>query len=170
MIPTIRALVVSGLLVAAPVAGADENYVVVDQGQLAPYWTSIGNLRGPHFPKSAIRNRVEACIAVGYSIEPDGKPAHVSVLRSKGNRAADDDDMKKIAAAALDSVSRWRYEAAQGNPERKAVYTYATVSMALSNTTTTPAVARNHALSVEHSCDIADFVAAVARGEFSSGK
>ena len=162
-----RVLLLSGLIAASFSAVADEKYIVLDQGQIDTYWTRIGKTNGPHYPKSAVRNLVEACMAIGFSIESSGKPGIVSVLRMQTNKSSDDDDVKKIKAAAIEAVTDWRYAATSGNPEKKPVYTYTTMSMALSNPAAANASdAGARAQSMAQSCRIADFATAVSRGDF----
>ena len=161
-----RVMLLGGLMAASFSAVADEKYIVLDQGKTDPYWTRIGKSSLPLYPKSAVRNMVEACMAIGFSIESSGKPGIVSVLRMQTNKSSDDDDVKKIKAAAMEAITDWRYVAAPGNPERKAVFTYTTMSMTISGPDASASAANARSQSMEQSCRIADFAVAVSRGDF----
>jgi hypothetical protein len=154
------------LLTAAAVGreGTPE-YVVIDGPQITHYWKSTGNAERLQLPKSFIRTHADGCVAVGYSIEADGNPANLVVLRAAYSAQAD-----KIVAADLEQLvvkyfAGRRYAAASSNPQHKPVYTYGYYSFSAVDTPSTNATVDKHSDFVRAHCVIADFPAAVARGD-----
>jgi hypothetical protein len=158
----------AGLLTLSLCTHAQESTVIVDQTQVASYWIRNGKVIVPHYPRSAALHRVETCLAVGFAIEATGKTDHIAVLKTQTNAASDNDDLKEIKAASTDAIAHWTYLPAPANASKAPVYTYTTLSMALSG----PELSANHAKSraqgLQHDCDIPDFAAAVTRGDFKA--
>jgi hypothetical protein len=118
-----------------------------------------------HLPKSIFRHRVEGCVAVGFSVEADGKPGNVAVLRNGFNDNADKGDIDAVRKRALQTVGDWRFEAGADNADRRPAYTYIVLSF---NAYEVPALKKDiekRSAVVQSTCEIADFPGAIARGE-----
>jgi hypothetical protein len=156
------------LTFAADSARASADYVVVEQGKANPSWVKAGKLRGMRVPKSAMRNSVEICVAVGFTIESTGVPANVVILKTQSNKPPDNDNVHGIQEEAKRAVNDWRFDPAPENPDRKPIYTYGTMSMSSIPSGRQTKAAEEHSHSVERACDIPDFVDAVRRGDFKN--
>ncbi|HEX6832999.1 MAG TPA: TonB family protein [Rudaea sp.] len=147
-------------------AAAEPEYAVVDGDALRSYWVAAGKHSGPSYPRSLFVKGIESCVALGFSIDADGKTENITVLRTVTNKPNEKDAIAKFHAAAVQAAAQWRYEPAAENAARKPVYTYVTLSESFSPTNVTKEAAMKHAHEVDDACRIADFAAAVARGDF----
>ena len=159
------ALLVLSMPMIAIAAHLEEDYLVVDNGGLGEYWNFTRKMPYPSFPNSALRKHIEACVAVGFAVESDGRPSNVGVLRVETSRPSDADETEGMKSAIIDAISGWRFEPAEANAARRPLYTYTVISMAYSAPGTLAGVAKQHAEKVTRSCEIPDFVATALRGD-----
>jgi len=143
----------------------DGTYVALDGPQVKQYWTAVGKGERVQLPKSFMRSGVDGCIAVGYSIEADGKPANLVVLRAAFSEYADKQIASDLEQRVVKYFGSMRYEAAPENARRLPVYTYAYYSFGAFLSPATKASVDEHSDFVRSHCVIADFPAAVARGD-----
>ena len=153
------------LLFAQLVPAQDGAYVAIDGPQVKQYWKSVGKSERVQLPKSFMRSGVDGCIAVGYSIEADGKPANLVVLRAGFSEFADKQIASDLERRVINYFAGMRYEAAPENARRQAVYTYGYYSFAAFQPPATKGSVDEHSDFVRSHCLIADFPAAVARGD-----
>lgn len=154
------------LAASVPVVGAETEFAVVDLDTLPSLWTLVGRPKGPTYPREIFKKGMETCLAIGFVIDSNGQATNISILRTITNKPGETDALAQIKSVALQAVTQWRYEPASGNASRKPVYTYTTLSESFSLTSVTGTVADKHAHEIENACRIADFPAAVARGDF----
>lgn len=153
------------LLGVSPAPAQDSAYIVVGKGKVAPLWTRVGEFGKLRLPKSARHDRVEGCVAVGFSIEPDGKPANLTVIRSAFTERAERKDIADVEQAVVSQFAGLRYVATAENAGHKPVYTYSSYSFSMFQQPATKDEVDARASTVSSPCDIADFPAAVARGD-----
>jgi hypothetical protein len=149
----------------ATAAHPEEEYLVVGPGEVGDYWNFTNMMPYPDFPKSAMRKHMNTCIAVGFSIESDGTPSNVTVLRVETSKPRDMDETERIKSAMTEAIRNWRFEPAENNAARRPLYTYTVMSMAFSVPGTLSKVAQKHSDSVAQSCEITGFIDTVLRGE-----
>jgi hypothetical protein len=157
-------LIVAALAVVASDARAADAYKIVDTGDLGEYWNFAKKMPWPSFPHSSIWKRVNVCVAIGFSVESDGRADNVSVLAVKSSN----DDPKEIEVmkkAMIDGVSAWRFVPAETNTMRAPLYTYTITSMSYVAPGTMSSVRQRHANEVSAECVIRDFLDKAARGE-----
>ena len=160
-----KAFVLAILVHSALTCAQDGAYVAVDGPKVKQYWKSVGKSERLQLPKSFIRSGADGCIAVGYSIEADGKPANLVVLRAAFSEQADKQVASDLERRVINYFAGMRYEPAPENPRRQAVYTYGYYSFAAFQPPATKASVDEHSDFVRSHCVIADFPAAVARGD-----
>jgi|GEM_PF-6869025 len=156
-----------GLLVL-PSVGATQgtpSYVVVDPSQLVQYWKSKDRNDRLELPKSVVHSRTEGCVAVGYSIEADGKPANLVVLRAGYGEHVDKQIAAEVEQRTVQYLADMRYEAARSNPGHKAIYTYSFTSFTPYSSSMAKTIVDQRSDFVKAHCVILDFPAAVARGD-----
>ncbi len=141
------------------------DYVAVHGPQVTQYWKSTGKGEGPHVPKSLMRAHADGCVAVGYSIEADGKPANLVVLRAAFGEQADPHVVSDLEQRVVAYFAGMRYEAAPSNEQHQPIYTYGYFSFSAVQTPATKASIDKHSDFVRAHCEIADFPTAVARGD-----
>lgn len=115
-------LAVAGIVDAAPAA----SYRIVDGPELKAFWVADPGheQRPPKYSTDSVRERVEACLELGFSIEPDGVPARFDVLRSNFTEGTPKQFVEIMQREVIDSVAATRYAAALENPQRQPVYTH----------------------------------------------
>lgn len=153
------------LLLPQLVSAQDGAYVAIDGPQVNQYWKSVGKGERLQLPKSFMRFGADGCVAVGYSIEADGKPANLVVLRAAFSEQTDKQAVSELEQRVIRHFGSMRYEAAPENARRQPVYTYAYYSFAAFQSPATKASVDDHSDFVGAHCVIADFPAAVARGD-----
>jgi hypothetical protein len=155
-------------LAGMPAIGATQgtpSYVVVDPSQLAQYWNSKDRDDRLELPKSVVHSRTEGCVAVGYSIEAEGKPANLVVLRAGYGEHVDKQIAAEVERRTVQYLADMRYEAAPANPGHKAVYTYSFTSFTPYSSSMAKSIVDQRSDFVKAHCVIPDFPAAVARGD-----
>ncbi len=150
---------------AALAQGGNGNYVAVDVGDVKAYWKVVEKGERIRLPKAALNTHAEGCVTVGYSIEADGKPANLAVLRSGFTDQADKQLIREVEQRVMQNFATERWVAADNNPGHTPVYTYGTYSFSLYERPATKAEVDKRADFVRATCDIPDFPAAVARGD-----
>jgi hypothetical protein len=146
-------------------AHSGEDYLVVDLGQVGEYWNFVHKTAYPQFPTSSMRKHVDVCVAVGFSVEADGVPANISVLRMQTSKADDTEESERMKSAMTDAIARWRFQPSERNAARRPLYTYTVMSMAFSVEGTLSTTAKKHSDAIAKSCEIPEFVSAALRGE-----
>ena len=157
----------AGLLFTGASFGGDSapNYVAVDGPQVSQYWKSGGKGERIQLPKSFVRSGADGCVAVGYSVEADGKPANLVVLRAAFSDQADKQVVADLETRVIKYFAGMRYEPAPSNATPQPIYTYGSYSFAAFQVPSTKAAVNEHSDFVRSHCLIADFPTAVARGE-----
>ena len=150
---------------AAAAQGNGSHYVAVDFSGVKAYWKAVEKGEPVRLPRSAKHAHAEGCVSVGFSIEADGKPANLVVLRSGFTDQADRQVIKDVEQRVVQNLASTRYAAVESNPGRQPVYTYGTYSFSMF---AQPAIASDvdkRSDFVRAACEIPDFPAAVARGD-----
>src|SRR6478672_10732343 len=81
-----RCLLLIPLLLTGAIASAsdDDDIRLANEGGIATWWRLADgvSIAAPGYPESSLRERVDACLSVGYTIRPDGSTSdHVIVKR-----------------------------------------------------------------------------------------
>ena len=87
----------------------EENALLFNQ-----YWI-IDKRVNPYYPINAAKNSESGCTELIVGINPDGKAAHMKVVKSYPEGVFDGE--------AIKAVSKWRWQAAAENIDKKAVLT-----------------------------------------------
>ena len=122
----------TGLLFAGSVFAADVPKNIVDEGQLGKtHVLAAGTqLAAPGYPGSYADSGDDVCIALGYTVKPDGTTGDFRFLQawSSDRASAERTDryLDTFASAAASAVSKWRFEPREGTASG-AVSTVATL-------------------------------------------
>jgi len=141
-------------------AASAPQYQIVEAKDVGAYWVASPWQRRPvKYPRSAVREGVEGCVELGFSIEPDGVPAELKVLRSTFSEGASKESVEAVTQAVIDAVAAARYSPAQTNPQRLPVYTHRITTFFLSavSRVESNAESKAHSGHIADSCKIADF-------------
>lgn len=141
------------------------NYLALGLDDAKAYWKVVEKGERISLPKSAMRKNIEGCVSVGFSIEADGKTANLVVLRSGFTNQADKQVIREVEQRVLRNFSSTRWAAADSNPGRTPVYTYGTFSFSLFERPALKSDVDERSDFIKATCEIADFPAAVARGD-----
>lgn len=101
--------------VSAAVFAGEAGMRIVDDGRLGKIYTPVPGtqLAAPAYPAAYADAGDDVCIALGYTIRPDGTTAEFQLLRawsSNGEAARMDERyLDAYAAAATDLVAGWRF-------------------------------------------------------------
>lgn len=121
-----------GLLFAGTALAADGPKNIVDEGQLGnTHALAAGTqLAAPGYPGAYADSGDDVCIALGYTVKPDGTTGDFRLLRAWSSHRANAEKSERyldtFASAAADAVSQWRFEPKAGTTE--AVSTVATLT------------------------------------------
>ena len=111
--------------VSTTVSAGDERMRIVDEGRLSQVYVPVSGTQStaPAYPAAYANAGDDVCIALGYTIQPDGSTGDFQLLRAwssdRQSALTDDRYLDAFAAAAADSISRWRFvsgAAADGRP------------------------------------------------------
>lgn len=160
-----RFTVIPCFLLACTAFAQSANYLVVDEGNFTQYWKATERDERIRLPKSTVHRHAEGCVAVGFSIEADGRTANLTVLRSGFTERASKQTIAEVEKSVLRNFAETRFAATPTNPEHKPVYTYATYSFSSYEMPSTDAEVEKRSAFVRATCEIADFPGVVARGE-----
>jgi hypothetical protein len=162
----IESVLVSAVLFAcAAAAHGSDNYVAVGVGDAKAYWKVAEKGEPIRLPKSAMHKHAEGCVAVGFSIEPDGKVGNPVVIRSGFTDQADRQVIRDVEQRVVRNFATTHWVAADGNPNHTPVYTYGIYSFSLYERPSSQSEIDARSDFVKATCEIADFPAAVARGD-----
>ena len=120
------------LLAAAPVAAQQQPMRIVDEGKLDGVQVTAvaGELPAPVYPTAYADSGDDVCIAMAYTIEPDGSTGDFRVLRAWSSNSSNLETNAKYSdafvLAAAETVAQWRF-AHQGD-NTSPVGTVATLS------------------------------------------
>ena len=113
-------LLVGGLLFAGTVLAADVPRNIVDEGQLGKtHVLAAGTqLAAPGYPGAYADSGDDVCIALGYTVKPDGTTGDFRFLQAwssnRANAEKNDRYLDTFASAAADAVSQWRFQSKEG--------------------------------------------------------
>ena len=113
-------LFATGLLFAGTVLATDIPKNIVDEGQLGrTHVLAAGTqLAAPGYPGSYVDAGDNVCIALGYTVKPDGTTGDFRFLQAwssnRANAEKTDRYLDTFASAAADAVSRWRFAPKDG--------------------------------------------------------
>jgi hypothetical protein len=114
------ALVVCLACLSGPAAAVDGSVRIVDEGKLGlTHRLAAGtDLAAPGYPMSYSKTGDDVCIALGYTVKPDGTTGDFRLLSAwtsdRAQAEKSDRYLDTFAAAAAQAVSRWRFETRSG--------------------------------------------------------
>jgi len=125
-----RCLLLIPLLLTGAIASAsdDDDIRLANEGGIATWWRLADgvSIAAPGYPESSLRERVDACLSVGYTIRPDGSTSdHVIVKRWSNAPTPDAVAWDQFGQAASSALSQWRF-APVGDAAPKPTFTVAT--------------------------------------------
>lgn len=119
----------------APVLGADK-IRVVNEGGIRDEWTLPAGVQLPipTYPSAYAAERVEACVAIGYLVNPDGTTSDFALLKAWSSRNSSGRSAQEywsaFAQAGAQALSQWRFEPRPEVATARPVYTVATLLFA----------------------------------------
>ena len=157
----IRSIAIGATLLAVAAAlSAGEPRLTVDQDGLKAYWQRSGSegKATPLYPRDAMRAAASGCVSIAYGIDSAGKVVEPRVLQSYITKKDGDEMRQHMEHSVLGNLVTWRYAPAPENQQRRPVYTYATVTLAIDSGLNSKAFKDE----VESHCKVVDFIAPVA--------
>ena len=120
------------LLALALPAGAQDRIQVVNEGEIRDAWMLAPGttLAGPAYPARFAADPAEACVGIGYLINPDGTTSDFTLVQSWSEREPPHDRdayWSEFASAASQALSTWRFQPRPEVQRPEPVYTVATV-------------------------------------------
>jgi hypothetical protein len=127
-----RHLLVGVLLVLAAPAASQDRIRVVNEGGIGDAWTLAPGtqLAAPPYPSEFAATPSEACVGIGYLLNPDGTTSDFALVKAwsaaSPSGAGADDYWKAFAKVSAGALSTWKFQPRPeaGTPEP--VYTVAT--------------------------------------------
>ncbi|HWS77130.1 MAG TPA: hypothetical protein VN205_02020 [Thermomonas sp.] len=123
----------AGLLLAGVAHADDRPKNIVEEGQLGKtHMLAAGTqLAAPGYPGAYSESGDDVCIALGYTVRPDGSTGDFRLLQAWSSDRARAEQSERyldtFAAAAADAVSQWRFASREeGGP--RTVSTVATLT------------------------------------------
>lgn len=114
---------------------------VVDEGKIGTWWQLADGVRigAPGYPEQALAGQHDACIVLGYLIQPDGHTAdHVVVKRWSDAARADDVPWEQFGKAASGELSAWQFAPRPGSGKARPTFTVATFAFSARGGDTAP--------------------------------
>lgn len=132
---------ITGLVLALAAGGqatAAEKIRVVNEGGIRDAWTLApgAKLPVPAYPVEYVASQAEACVSIGYLLNPDGGTSDFALLKSwSANEPKQDRDAywTAFANAASGALAHWRFQPRPEVSSSRAVYTVATFVFASAN-------------------------------------
>ena len=112
-------IVLCCLFSVSVIAQDSESIVVVVQDDLSAYWIATTR-EDPRYPRVAFNNGKQGCAVIAFVIDSDGTTSNHKVLFSYPDAA--------FNRAAINAYKHWRFEPADSNTTRAAVYTSMTAT------------------------------------------
>ncbi len=122
----------TSLLLAGTAIAANPRTTIVNEGYLGETHAlaSGTQLTTPGYPETYADSGDDVCIALGYTVKPDGTTGDFRLLRawSSNRRNAEKSGryLDTFASSAADAVSKWRFEPKNG--DMTAINTVATLT------------------------------------------
>ena len=116
------ALAMALLLAMGAASAVETPKNLVDEGQLGKtHALAAGTaLAAPGYPGAYAGSGDDVCIALGYTVKPDGTTGDFRFLQAWSSNRADaeksDRYLDSFASAAAQAVSKWRFEPLAGAP------------------------------------------------------
>jgi len=137
-IRTTMLIAVLGAVSATPLAHAQDMVRVADEGGIRDEWTlSPGaKLLVPAYPPELASDQVEACVAIGYLVNPDGRTSDFALLKAWSARKPAQERERywsAFARVASTALSQWSFAPKAGVEVARPVYTVGTFVFASPN-------------------------------------
>ena len=111
----------------------DDDLRIANEGGIGEWWQLADGARivAPGYPASAVAEKSDVCLAIGYVVQEDGSTAdHVVVKRwSDAGAGAEDVEWDQFAKAASLALTQWRFGPKAGAVARP-TFTVATFAFA----------------------------------------
>jgi len=104
-------LLLAGAMASATSANGEEARVA-NEGGIGTWWRLADGvaIAAPGYPEAALAQRVDACLSVGYTIQPDGSTSdHVIVKRWSNAATPEAVAWNQFGQAASSALSQWRF-------------------------------------------------------------
>lgn len=115
-------LMVSAFVTAgAPAYSASDQEVrVANEGGISEWWSLADDVAivAPGYPQSAMAQKHDACLAMGYLIKPDGTTSDHVVVKRWSDAPADAPAWDAFGRAASLALSQWRFSPKPGTVAR----------------------------------------------------
>ena len=105
---------------------------VANEGGIRDRWALDGDIALPVYPDGYAQAKRDVCLALGYTINPDGTTSNFRVLQQwnseTGGLEPVDGFWSAFAGAGVDAVRQWKFTPRAEAGEPKPVFTVATVT------------------------------------------
>ena len=130
----LNSLIVLGLsaiaLAGAPLRAADLE--VVNEGGIGRDWAAApgASFAAPGYPAEMLERRAHVCLNIAYTLEKDGTPTDLELLKSWGRDADNvplsDGEFDSFIQSAAMALSQWRFVPKEADRKVKPTRTSAT--------------------------------------------
>jgi surface antigen len=121
-------------MVYAAAGMAADKVRIVNEGGIRDEWMLADGVKlvAPGYPSSFSDRGDSVCVAMGYSIKPDGTTADFSVVKAWNSASADKEPVSgywdAFSQASAQALSQWKFKPRPEIAEPKPTYTVATMT------------------------------------------
>lgn len=129
----VAALAACAMLYAAAGMAADK-VRIVNEGGIRDEWMLADGIKlaAPGYPSTFVDRGDSVCVAMGYSIKPDGTTSDFSVVKAWNSAAADKEPMPgywdAFSQASAQALSQWKFKPRPEVTAPQPTYTVATMT------------------------------------------
>lgn len=159
------------LSIAAITASAADRVRIVNEGGIRDEWMLADGVKlaAPGYPADFVARGDSVCVAMGYSIKPDGTTSDFAVLKAWNSSAAEKEPVAgfwdAFTQSSAHALSQWKFKPRPEVKAPQATYTVATMNFTGKNATDTDRLRGRCAIA-----DLPQFVQQQKSSDFISGR
>lgn len=159
------------LSIAAITASAADRVRIVNEGGIRDEWMLADGIKlaAPGYPANFVARGDSVCVAMGYSIKPDGTTSDFAVLKAWNSSAAEKEPEQgfwdAFTQASAQALSQWKFKPRPEIKAPQATYTVATMNFTGKNATDADRLRGRCAIA-----DLPQFVQQQKASDFLSGR
>lgn len=113
-------------------AVAGDGVTIASEGDIAQHWVQVTPRAALGYPADFVERGDSVCLAMGYSIGPDGTTSDFSLLKgwssSRGSQEPVEGFWDSFAQAGASALSQWQFQAREAAGVPGTTYTVATLA------------------------------------------
>lgn len=108
--------------VSEALASQQKGVVIQGSDETRRGWIPRAPLQPPHYPREALRRGNDACVVLGFLVQPDGTPTAFRDVSSRYGNNPPESIRRAFVEHAVAAIARWRYSPAPDNLRRIPFY------------------------------------------------